>query len=72
VEEYGNTFSWTFILVCNIAGVLVWLVCATDIPASAVAGRLFSHSADAYRSSWNMMSAAADLIADGARSAIGR
>ena len=75
VEEYGKIFSWTFILVCNIAGVLVWLVwlvCATDVPASAVAKHLFSHSADAYRSSWNMISSAANLIADGVRSSIGR
>ena len=72
VEEYGKVFSWTFILVCNIAGVLVWLVCATDVPASAVAGQLLSHSADAYRSSCNMISSTANLIADGVRSSIGR
>jgi hypothetical protein len=72
VEEYGKVFSWTFILVCNIAGVIVWIVCATDVPASAVAGQLLSHSADAYRSSCNMISSTADLAVDGIKSALCR
>ena len=48
VEEYGRIFSWTFILACNIAGVLVWIVCTTDVPAAALARRLVENTAAAY------------------------
>jgi hypothetical protein len=48
VQEYGRVFSWTFILICNIAGVLLWIVCTTDVPASALAGRLWAHVVSSY------------------------
>jgi len=50
VQEYGRVFSWTFILICNIAGVLLWIVCTTDISFAAMGGCLWSHVASAYSS----------------------
>ena len=48
VEEYGRIFSWTLILACNIAGVLVWIVCTTDVSAMALAKRLAANAASSY------------------------
>ena len=48
VQEYGRVFSWTFILICNVAGVLLWIVCTTDVPVSALAGRLGAHVVSSY------------------------
>ena len=48
VQEYGRVFSWTFILVCNIAGILVWILCTTDITAVSIAGLLWRHVVSAY------------------------
>jgi len=72
VQEYGRVFSWTLILICNIAGILAWIVCATDIPAGTVAERLMSHSAAAYRSAWEAVWCVAELVAEGARDVIRR
>ena len=52
VEEYGRVFSWTFILACNIAGVLLWIVCTTGIAPRAMAGCLWSSVSHAYASLW--------------------
>ena len=49
VQEYGRVFSWTFILICNIAGVLLWIVCTTDVSASALAAQFGSRTVSAYR-----------------------
>ena len=49
MQEYGRVFSWTFILICNIAGVLLWIVCTTDVSASALAARFGSRTVSAYR-----------------------
>ena len=49
VQEYGRVFSWTFILICNIAGVLLWIVCTTDVSASALATQFGSRTVSAYR-----------------------
>ena len=48
VQEYGRVFSWTFILICNIAGVLLWIVCTTDVSVTALASRLWSHTVSSY------------------------
>ncbi len=53
VQEYGRIFSWTLILACNIAGVLAWIVCTTGVSASALLGRLWSHSVGAYIAVWS-------------------
>ena len=49
VQEYGRVFSWTFILICNIAGVLLWIVCTTDVSVSALAAQFGSRTVSAYR-----------------------
>lgn len=48
VQEYGRIFSWTLILACNIAGILLWIVCTTDVPAIAIFKCLCSRTAAAY------------------------
>ena len=48
VQEYGRIFSWTLILVCNILGVLAWIVCTTNIAAVALLDCLWSHTVAAY------------------------
>ena len=50
VQEYGRVFSWTLILVCNILGVLAWIVCTTNVSAVALLDRLWIHSATIYSS----------------------
>lgn len=48
VQEYGRIFSWTFILVCNIAGMLVWIACTTDVTFVAIGNRLLSNMFASY------------------------
>jgi len=48
VQEYGRVFSWTLILVCNVTGILVWIVCTTDVSARAVLERTLFRIASAY------------------------
>ena len=48
VQEYGRVFSWTLILVCNILGVLAWIVCTTDVAALALLERLWDHTLASY------------------------
>ena len=48
VQEYGRVSSWTLILVCNILGVLAWIVCTTDLSAAALLHRLWSHTGATY------------------------
>lgn len=49
IQEYGRLFSWTFILVCNITGVLVWMLCTTDIEAVTLARKFMFHASSAYQ-----------------------
>lgn len=49
VQEYGRVFSWTLILACNIAGMLLWIACTTDVSASAIFDRLCSRTTAAYQ-----------------------
>ena len=48
VQEYGRVFSWTLILICNILGVLAWIVCTTDVSALALLERLWDHTQASY------------------------
>ena len=48
VLEYGRVFSWTLIAVCNIVGVLAWIVCITDVPALKLLDGLWCNTAHAY------------------------
>lgn len=57
VQEYGRVFSWTLIIVCNIAGVLVWMLCATDVTFSAVADSLTARTVSAYGSVFRAVAA---------------
>lgn len=48
VAEYGRVFSWTFIWVFNLAGMLLWLACTTSASIGGIASAVWSHSVDAY------------------------
>lgn len=55
VQEYGRIFSWTLILACNIAGILLWIVCTTDVPAFAIFKCLCSRTAAAYQQTFQCL-----------------
>ena len=67
VQEYGRVFSWTLILACNTAGILLWIVCTTDMPASAVFNCLCSRTAAAYQQTFQSLCEWISLIRDGIR-----
>ena len=67
VQEYGRVFSWTFILACNIAGILVWILCATDVSAGALADSLASHASSAYRNTLHLLKGGLESFAGGMR-----
>jgi hypothetical protein len=67
VQEYGRVFSWTLILACNTAGILLWIVCTTDVPASAVFNCLCSRTAAAYQQTFQNLCEWISLIRDGIR-----
>ncbi len=48
IQEYGRFFSWTLIFICNVLGVLVWIVCTTELTFGTVGGRLFDRAVSAY------------------------
>lgn len=52
IQEYGKVFSWTLILVCNIVGILVWIICTTDVQAIMIFERLAAHTAEVYKSAF--------------------
>lgn len=49
VQEYGRVFSWTFILAMNLLGILLWIVCTTDVPAGELLQALGRNTAATYR-----------------------
>lgn len=65
VQEYGCVFSWTLILTCNITGILVWIVCVTDVSSKALAECLLSHSSAAYSETFHSMKECFRLLHDG-------
>jgi hypothetical protein len=65
VQEYGRVFSWTFILVCNIVGILMWILCTTDVPVNAVADGLMSRASSAYRSTFQLLGDCLEVFAEG-------
>ena len=55
VQEYGRIFSWTLILACNIAGILLWIVCTTDVPAITIFKCLSSHTVATYQQTFQRL-----------------
>ena len=64
VQEYGRVFSWTLILVCNILGVLAWIVCTTDVSAMALLEKLWFHTAASYAGVVELCKSAVGLIGE--------
>jgi hypothetical protein len=48
IQEYGYVFSYVFIWIFNIAGVIAWIVCTSEVTWGAVWTRLAVRSARAY------------------------
>ena len=67
VQEYGRVFSWTLILACNTAGILLWIVCTTDVPAIAIFKCLSSHTVATYQQTFQRLCEWISLIRDGIR-----
>jgi len=49
IQEYGHLFSYVLIWTINIAVVVAWIVCTSEVTWSAVWGRLAIRSANAYQ-----------------------
>ena len=69
VQEYGRIFSWTLILACNIAGILLWIICTTDVPAIAIFKCLSSHTVAAYQQTFQSLCEWISLIRNEIRGA---
>ena len=65
VQEYGRVFSWTFILACNLIGLLGWMLCTTDISFKAVADSLMVHVMSAYGTAYVMIEEWFGVFLDG-------
>ena len=48
IQEYGYAFSYVFIWIFNIAGVIAWVVCTSEVTWGAVWGKLLIRSTRAY------------------------
>lgn len=48
VQEYGRLFSYVLIWLFNVAGVIAWIVCTTDVSWWAAGGCLWSRVSAAY------------------------
>ncbi len=48
IQEYGYVFSYVFIWIFNIAGVIAWIVCTSEVTWDAVWGKLLLRSTRAY------------------------
>ena len=68
IQEYGRVFSWTFIFVCNIAGVLVWMLCTTDIEIATIASKLMFRTTSAYQNTLRLFSMLGDYLLEIGRS----
>ena len=62
VQEYGRVFSWTFILACNIAGILIWIACTTDVTFAALGARLADNARASYLAVWDFLRDSCSLL----------
>lgn len=49
LQEYGYVFSYVFIWILNVAGVIAWIVCTSEVTWAAVWKRLLIRSTNAYQ-----------------------
>ena len=49
LQEYGYVFSYVFIWIFNVAGVIAWIVCTSEVTWAAVWKRMLIRSANAYQ-----------------------
>ena len=49
IEEYGYVFSYTFIWIFNLVGVIIWIVCTSEVTWADVGQRLLFRTDSAYR-----------------------
>ncbi len=49
IQEYGYLFSYVFIWIFNVAAVIAWIVCTSEVTWNAVWSRLLARSSNAYQ-----------------------
>ena len=49
LQEYGYVFSYVLIWIFNVVGVIVWIVCTSEVTWAAVWKRLLLRSSNAYQ-----------------------
>ena len=49
IQEYGYVFSYVFIWILNVAAVIAWIVCTSEVTWGSVWNRLLIRSANAYQ-----------------------
>ena len=52
VTEYGRLFSWVFIWLFNVLGVVLWTLATTELSSAAVFAALRAHVVAAYLAVW--------------------
>jgi len=63
IQEYGRLFSYVLIWLFNVAGVIVWILCTTEISWRAAGDRLWLRTRDAYLACADLAHACASRIA---------
>lgn len=49
VQEYGHLFSYVLIWIFNVAGVIAWIVCTTEVSWRAAGGCMWARASESYR-----------------------
>ena len=55
VVEYGRLFSWVFIWLFNVLGIVVWTLATTELSTAAVFAALRAHVAASYLAVWRFL-----------------
>ena len=48
IQEYGHLFSYVLIWLFNVAGVIVWIACTTEVSWRAVGSCMWARTAESY------------------------
>ena len=55
IQEYGHLFSYVLIWLFNVAGVIAWIACTTEVTWRAVGGCLWGRTVAAYCGVWDLV-----------------
>ena len=53
IQEYGHLFSYVLIWLFNVAGVIVWIACTTEVAWRSVGDSLWGRTFAAYSAVWD-------------------